>query len=274
MRSAISYQFVPLYAAKLVERKDVDTRETILLKKALGMAMNSKPNAVQNIYGTMYKSLGDMVAEAGTKLRKNTRALKDQVTKGEEHMLFEQKLIAEERLQAVAPQVYDQYMRNMRQGKKEFNKARASVTVLSLIQRLMLRSASGHLHPCGSYKIFDCVFCEVDEDDLPNHWQHCPEFQRELKKLVPEVPDHYIRELNEPDNNILLQPKEKQAKMIGHYTAIASVIEKMEGWGVWFTRNHIYSTKQAKADKPEPLPPPPTQAMELDDGVTIDLTTN
>jgi len=33
------------------------------------------------------------------------------------------------------------------------------------------------------------------------------------------------------------------------------------------TRNHIYSTKQAKVDKPEPKPPTPTQAMEMDDGV-------
>lgn len=63
----------------------------------------------------MYESLGDMVAEAGTKLREKTRAFKDQVTKGEEHLLFEQKLIAEERLQAVAPKLYDQYLRNMRQ---------------------------------------------------------------------------------------------------------------------------------------------------------------
>lgn len=53
MRSAISYQFVPLFAAKLVERKGVDAREKILLKKALGMGMNAKPNAVQNIYGTI-----------------------------------------------------------------------------------------------------------------------------------------------------------------------------------------------------------------------------
>lgn len=105
--SGNSYQYVPLYAAKLVERKDVDARETILLKKALGMAMNSKANAVRKIYGAIYQSLGDQVAEACTKLRKNIRALKDQVTKGEEHMLFEQKLIAEERLKAVALQVYD-----------------------------------------------------------------------------------------------------------------------------------------------------------------------
>lgn len=120
--------------------------------------------------------------------------------------------------------------------------------------------------------MFNSVFCQVDEDDLPYYWQHCPEFQTELKKLVQEAPDHYIRELNEPENNILLQLKEKQSKMIENYTAIANVIEKLEGWGVWFTRNHIYSTKQVKASEPKPLPPPRPQAMEVDDGVTIDPT--
>lgn len=80
---------MPLYAARLVERKDVEARETTLVKKMLGIAMSTKADVVRNIYGVHHKSIGDMVAEAGTKLRRNTRSLKDQRTTKEEHQLFE-----------------------------------------------------------------------------------------------------------------------------------------------------------------------------------------
>ena len=66
MRSVVRYQYVPLYAARLVTRADVDQRENVLTKKMLNIAMGASNTAVQNIYGTHYRSIGEEVAYAGT----------------------------------------------------------------------------------------------------------------------------------------------------------------------------------------------------------------
>lgn len=110
IRSVISYHYTPLYAAGLVVRKDVDQLEIILLKKILGIAQSANQNVVSNIYGTNFTSLGDQVAEAGTKLRLHTKSLKDFVSKYEEHLLFEELICGESKLQELDPQAYNQWV--------------------------------------------------------------------------------------------------------------------------------------------------------------------
>jgi DNA-binding transcriptional ArsR family regulator len=246
VRSVLSYHYVPLYAAGLVERKDVDAREATLLKKVLGIAMSANHNVVRNIYETNYTSIGDQVAEAGTKLRLVTRALKEFVSKSEEHQLYQELIIGEQTLEMLDPKAYKQWMSEKLQAKKDYTKTRASVTILPLNQRLMLNSAQGRIHPHGYYKCYECVECTVLEKDLPTHWQTCPAFARELANGSILKPAHYVASLNQPNNNILTRPKSEQIELHRHYSAIAAAITQLEERGEWVSRDYIYSTVKAK----------------------------
>lgn len=246
VRSVISYHYTPLFAAGLVVRKDVDQREIILMKKVLGIASSASQNVVMNIYGTNYTSIGDQVAEAGTKLRLHTKSLKDFASKHEEHLLFEELICKESKLEELDPIAYQKWKSQKNAAKKEYARTRASVTVLPLIQRLMLVTAQGRVHVHGHYKCYECVTCTVAEKDLPQHWLKCPEFLSELSIRSKLKPDHYRAALNEPDNNILLKPKSEQVDLHKHYTAIADSIKALEEQGVWRSRDHVYSTAKAK----------------------------
>jgi hypothetical protein len=92
-----------------VNRSDVEKREGILIKKALGIAMATKQDVVRNIYGVHYSALGDDIAYAATRLRKNTEELNGRTSVEWEHLRFEELIDVEDRLKEADPEVFALY---------------------------------------------------------------------------------------------------------------------------------------------------------------------
>jgi len=120
-------------AARLVTSHDVDKREGVLTKMVLGIPMSANQDVVRNVYGLHYTSLGEDIAYAGARLRKNTITLHDVVTeKDNEHELYDSLLLMEDQYKEDNPEAHALWKAMQAEKKKNFNRARAKVELVPM----------------------------------------------------------------------------------------------------------------------------------------------